>query len=123
VTDEPPDHVRELRGILHPLDVGDRLVLADLPGVEVARVQHVEPHVVAEERVRPEPGVADPHQVDAVLEVVHHALERMPRVRRRDRRVRGTLDPDHPARFRDRLQQVVLLQLAFGEQRSCARVR
>ena len=42
----------------------------------------------------------DPDQVGAVREMIHHGLDRVPRVRRRQRGVRCGLEADHPAAAR-----------------------
>ena len=56
MADEPADWPLGKDGrVLESLDVLDRLELADLAGVQVARVEDVERDVVAEERVGAEP--------------------------------------------------------------------
>ena len=63
--------------------------------------------MVAVQRVRAEGDVVEADQIGAVAEVVHDGLDRVPRVRGGQRRVRGGRHPDDPPGPGDRAQHLV----------------
>src|SRR2546426_183448 len=107
----PANDVREgLRRVLDPVDELD-LVELDLAARRVdgqlLREVVVQSHVIAKERVRTERDVVDPHEVRAVFEMLHEALDRVLRVLLREGRVRRGLDADHAAFRGERLQHLI----------------
>ena len=64
---------------------------------EVSCKYGVKANMIAIQRVRPECDVIYSDKVGAVCEMIHHGLERMQRVARRQGGVRGGLDANHAA--------------------------
>src|SRR6218665_2338724 len=92
VCDKPPDDVEELFGrILDPVDVLHSLVVdmtVRLADRQVRRERIVEADMVAKERVGTETDVLQTHKIHAEREVIHHRLERVAGMLRRQGRVR-----------------------------------
>jgi len=110
VLDQPAADVGEvLGGVLQAVDVGDRVEGRAPGGADGEQVGEdlVQGHVVAVQRVRAERDVLDADQVGAVAEVVHDGLDRVPGVRRGQRRVRGGRHPDDAPGRGDGAQHVV----------------
>src|SRR6266568_4579097 len=67
---------------------------------ELGRELRMEADVIAVQGVGPERDVLDAEEIGAVPEVIHDGLDRVQRMSRRQRRVRGGLDTDDPAAAR-----------------------